>query len=82
MSRKRYLGLYSDNDPEKPDQKYGKSILDMDENMENSIDSDENSKFEIDRRQYLLDKEDLDNTHVVTTITNPLPHTCNLDPDN
>ena len=54
----RCLGLHDDNDLEQPGQEYGKYIFDMDENMINSLDSDQNSydRFEIDERQYLLDK--------------------------
>ena len=50
------LGLHDDNDTEEPGQEYGKSIFNTDENMINSIDSDENSnnKFKIDGRQYLF----------------------------
>ena len=39
------------------------------------------SIFDMDERQYLLDKNDLDNTHATTTGTNPLPHACDLDPE-
>ena len=41
-----------------------------------------NDKFEIDGRQYLLDKNDLDCTHASATHTNSLPHACNLDQEN
>ena len=51
----------------------------MDENMINSVDSDQNLKFEIDGRQYLLDRDDLDNIHASAMGTNSLPNTCNLD---
>ena len=37
-------------------------------------------KFKIDGQQYILDKNDMDNTHTSTTSTNSLPHACNLDP--
>ena len=52
-------GLHSDNDSEKPGQEYGKSIFGTDENMINSLDSDQNLNynFEIDGRQYLLYKK-------------------------
>ena len=43
LSRLRYLGLHDDNDPEGPGQEYGKSIFNTDENMINSLDSDQNS---------------------------------------
>ena len=58
LSRLRCLDLHDDNEPEEPGQEYGKSIFDMDENMINSLDSDQNSndKFEIDGRQYIQDK--------------------------
>ena len=82
MSRLSCLGLHDDDDPEKPGPEYGKSIFDTDENMVNSLDSDQNSnnKFKIDGRQYILDKNDLDNTHASTTSATSLPHACNLDP--
>ena len=77
MLRLRCLGLHDDNDPEEPDQVYGKSIFDMDENMINCIDSDQNAKnkFKIDGIQYFLDEKDLANAHASTTGTNSLPHT-------
>ena len=80
LSRLRYLGLHDDNDPEY--QEYGKYIFDIYENMTNSLDSDQssNDKFEISRRLYLLDKNDLDNTHTSTASSSSLPHLCNLDP--
>ena len=81
LSGLRCLVLHDDNDPEKSGQEYGKSIFDMDKNMRNSFDSDltSNDKFESDRREYPLDRNDLDNTHASATITNSLQHTCNLD---
>ena len=40
--------------------------------MIHSLDSDQNSnnKFKIDRKQCILDKNDLDNTHASATNTN------------
>ena len=58
LTRLQCLGLLDNHDPEEPGQEYGKSIFDMDKNMINILDSDENSndKFEIDERQYIVDK--------------------------
>ena len=70
LSRLRCLGLHDDNDPDKCGQEYSKSIFDTDKNKINSLASEQNSndKFEIDRKQYILDKNGLDNTHVSATI--------------
>ena len=56
----------------------------MDANTINSLDSDQNlnDKFIIDERWYILDINNLDNTHTSATGTNSLPHTCNLDLEN
>ena len=64
LSRLRHLGLQDNNDLEEPGQEYSKSIFDTDENIINSLDNDQNSndKFNIDRQQYILDKNDTDNT--------------------
>ena len=64
LSRLKHLGLHDDNNLEEPDQEYGKSIFDTDEGIINSLDNDQNSndKFEIDGQQYILDKNDTDNT--------------------
>ena len=69
LPRLRHLGVHDDNDPEEPGQEYGKSIFDKDENTINSLDNDQNSndKFKSDGKQYILDKNDTDNTHVNTT---------------
>ena len=50
--------------------------------MINDLNSDQNSndKFEIEGKWYILDKNDLDNTHASATSTNSLTPTCNLDP--
>ena len=37
-------------------------------------------QFETNRQQYILDKNNTDNTHTSNTRTNSLPHTCNIDP--
>ena len=37
-------------------------------------------KFKMNGQQYILDKNNADNTHASTTDTNSLPHTCNLYP--
>ena len=52
--------------------------------MKNNLDSDQNSNdnFKIDRRQYILNKSDLENTHVSVTSTASLQHACNLDLEN
>ena len=51
------------------------------ENIINSLNKDQNSdvKFKIDRQQYILDKDDTDNTHVTTASTNSSAHACSLD---
>ena len=41
LSRVRYFGLHEGNDPEESGQEYGISNFDMDENIVNSIDSDQ-----------------------------------------
>ena len=57
--------------------------FDRDANMINSLNSDQNSnsKFEIDERHYILDKNDLNNIYAITTSMNSLPNACNLDPE-
>ena len=46
-------------------------MFDKDQNMINIFDSDQNSndKFKIDGRQYLLDRNDLDNSYASATST-------------
>ena len=68
------MGLHDTNDPEEPGQEYGKSIFDTDKNIINSLDNDQNSndKFIIDGQQYILDKNDTDNTHASTISTTSL----------
>ena len=82
LSRLKQLGLYDDNDPEKPGQEYSKSIYKTDENIIHSLDNDQNSadKLKINGQHYILDKNDADNTHASTTSTDSLPYTCYLDP--
>ena len=84
MSRLRCLGLHDDNDLEKLGQEYSKSNFNTDENTINGLDSvqEANDKFIIDGRQYIFDKNDLDNTHTSATSTNSLPHTYNLHLEN
>ena len=79
LSRLRCLGIHDDNDPERLGQEYGKSIFKTDENIIHSLDDVQNStdKFKINRQQYILDKNEADNTHASTTIIDSLPHTCN-----
>ena len=45
LSRLRCLGLHNDNETEGPSHEYCISFFDMDENMVNSIDSNQNSKL-------------------------------------
>ena len=81
LSRLRHLGLHDDNDLEEPGQEYGKSIFKQIKTSYVHLDNYQNSddKFEINGQQYILDKNDADNTHASTTSTNSLPHTCTLD---
>ena len=54
LSRLRCLGIYEDNDCEKPEYEYGKSICNTDKNTVCSVDSNQNvnNKFEIDNIKY------------------------------
>ena len=56
-------------------------MFETDENILHSLDNDHKSadQFEINGQQYILDKNDADNTHASNTSTHSLPHTCNLD---
>ena len=84
MSRLRHLGLHEDNDPEDPGQEYGKYNFETGENIIHSLDDDQKSpdQFKMNRQQYILDKNNADNTHANSTNTDSLMHSCHLDPQN
>ena len=60
------------------------SFFETDENIIHSHNNDQTSanKFEMNGQQYILNKNDTDNTHASTTSSNSLPHMCTLDPQN
>ena len=85
--RLRYIGIYEDNDPEKPRYEYGKSFFDADKYTVCSVDNNQNvnNDFEINNIKYCLNEKDLTNLQsqgrdAHTIDTNSLSHMYNLDP--
>ena len=84
LQRLRTLGLYRDNDPEKPGYEYGKAIFesDLEKTCNKDSSQDNNQDFEIDAVKYQLDKKDLDDLSSQDTSTHfedHIPFKCNLD---
>ena len=85
LSRLRHLGIYENNDPEKPGYEYRKSTFDTDKNTVCSVNSNQNvnNKFEIHNSKYCINEKDLTNlqsTDTHTVNTNSVSCMYNLDP--